>query len=170
MKKFNKRSPHGHELAQHTPHVDRTNSLKHLHQHRYNHVVRSASSSITEFGINFFILKVPVVVMLPTYLGPVWRCWRTVYRSSQAGIGQWGWRYPGWGSRSYPDTVCSLLPLVSLTTEWVKENIARHASSTFCGHGGLLPFLTTMTECEPREQSFHVLMVFLPLVLCKLNN
>ena len=32
-------------------HVDRTHSLTHLHQHRYNHVVRSASSTITYFGI-----------------------------------------------------------------------------------------------------------------------
>ena len=35
-------------------HVDRTHSLTHLHQHRYNHVVRSTSAAITEFGINFF--------------------------------------------------------------------------------------------------------------------
>ena len=34
-------------------HVDRTHSLTHLHKHSYNHVVRSASSAITEFGIDF---------------------------------------------------------------------------------------------------------------------
>ena len=32
--------------------VDRTHSLAHLYQHSYNHVVQSASSAITEFGIN----------------------------------------------------------------------------------------------------------------------
>ena len=36
-------------------HVDRTHSLTHLHQHSYNHVVRKASSAITEFGIEFII-------------------------------------------------------------------------------------------------------------------
>ena len=35
-------------------HVDRTHSLTHLHQHSYNHVVRSASSVITEFGIESY--------------------------------------------------------------------------------------------------------------------
>ena len=36
--------------------VDRTHSLKitYLHQHNYNHVVRSASSAITELGIEFY--------------------------------------------------------------------------------------------------------------------
>ena len=38
-------------------HVDRTHSLTHLHQHSYNHAVRSSSSAITEFGIKFFILR-----------------------------------------------------------------------------------------------------------------
>ena len=33
--------------------VDRTHSLTDLHQHSYNHVVRSASSAITEFEIEF---------------------------------------------------------------------------------------------------------------------
>ena len=32
-------------------HVDCTHSLTHLHQHSYNHVERSASSAITESGI-----------------------------------------------------------------------------------------------------------------------
>ena len=32
-------------------HIDCTHSLTHLHQHSYNHVVRSASSAIAEFGI-----------------------------------------------------------------------------------------------------------------------
>ena len=32
-------------------HVDRPHSLTHLHQHGYNHVVRKASSAISEFGI-----------------------------------------------------------------------------------------------------------------------
>ena len=41
-------------------HVDRMHSLTHLiYQHGYNDAVRSASSATTEFGINFFILKVP---------------------------------------------------------------------------------------------------------------
>ena len=40
-------------------HVNRTHSLTHLHQYSYKHVVRSASSAITEFGIDFFIFKVP---------------------------------------------------------------------------------------------------------------
>ena len=35
-------------------HVDRMHSFTHLHQHSYNHVVRSASSAITEFGIKFY--------------------------------------------------------------------------------------------------------------------
>ena len=39
-------------------HVDSTHSLTHLHQRSYNHVVRSASSDITQFGIKFY-LKVP---------------------------------------------------------------------------------------------------------------
>ena len=39
-------------------HVGHTHSLTHVHQHSYNHVVRSASSAITEFGISF-ILTVP---------------------------------------------------------------------------------------------------------------
>ena len=41
--------------------VDLTHSLTHLHQHSYNHVMRSTSSAITEFGIDFVfcILKVP---------------------------------------------------------------------------------------------------------------
>ena len=39
-------------LITHT-HVDCTHSLTHLHQHRYNHVVRSVSSAIIEFGIKF---------------------------------------------------------------------------------------------------------------------
>ena len=38
--------------------VDRTHSLTRLHQHSYNHVVQSAISAITEFGIEFD-LKVP---------------------------------------------------------------------------------------------------------------
>ena len=66
MKNFNRRSSYGHhdsklrELAQyiHT-HRDCTHSHTHLHQHSYNHEVQSASSAITEFGIHFFILKVP---------------------------------------------------------------------------------------------------------------
>ena len=33
-------------------HIDGTHSLTHLHQHSYNHVVRSASSAITEFGMD----------------------------------------------------------------------------------------------------------------------
>ena len=41
-------------------HVDRTHSLTHLHQDSYNHVVRSASSAITEINLeSIFILKVP---------------------------------------------------------------------------------------------------------------
>ena len=62
MKKFNRRSSHGHhgskrrELVQHThTHVDRTHSLTQLHQHSYNHFVQSASSPITEFGIKYKI-------------------------------------------------------------------------------------------------------------------
>ena len=39
-------------------HVGHTHSLTHVHQHSYNHVARSASSAITEFGISF-ILTVP---------------------------------------------------------------------------------------------------------------
>ena len=38
--------------------ADRMHSLTHLHQHSYNHVVRSAHSAITEFAINGFF-KVP---------------------------------------------------------------------------------------------------------------
>ena len=38
------------ELNKHN-HVDRTHSL--THQHSYNHIVRSVSSAITEFGIEF---------------------------------------------------------------------------------------------------------------------
>ena len=34
-------------------HVDHTHSLTHLHQYIHNHVVRSASSAVTEFGIQF---------------------------------------------------------------------------------------------------------------------
>ena len=34
-------------------HVDRTHSLTHLHQHSYIHMVRSASSTITTFGIKY---------------------------------------------------------------------------------------------------------------------
>ena len=34
-------------------HVDRTHSLTHLNQYSYNHVVRSASSTITEIRIIF---------------------------------------------------------------------------------------------------------------------
>ena len=41
-----------------TTHMERTHSLTHLHHQGYNHVVRSASSAITEFGIGFY-LKVP---------------------------------------------------------------------------------------------------------------
>ena len=41
-------------------HVDRTPSLTHVHQHSYTHIVRSASSAITEFGIKFYF-KVPEV-------------------------------------------------------------------------------------------------------------
>ena len=42
-------------------HVDHTHSPTHLHQHGYNHVVRSASSAITLYRIwnQFFILDVP---------------------------------------------------------------------------------------------------------------
>ena len=46
-------------------HVDRMHSLTQLHQHSHNHVVRSARSAITEFGMEFkkinffFFLKVP---------------------------------------------------------------------------------------------------------------
>ena len=32
-------------------HMDRVHLLTHLHQHSYNQVARSASSAITEFGI-----------------------------------------------------------------------------------------------------------------------
>ena len=39
--------------------VDRTHSLTHLHQRSYKHYVRSANSTITEFGVYFFIVKVP---------------------------------------------------------------------------------------------------------------
>ena len=34
--------------------MDRTHSLTHLHQHSSNHIVQSASSAVTEFGIKFF--------------------------------------------------------------------------------------------------------------------
>ena len=61
MKNFNRRSSHGHygskrcELAQHTDtHMDYTHSLTQLHQHSYNHNMRSASSTVTEFGIKFY--------------------------------------------------------------------------------------------------------------------
>ena len=40
-------------------HVDRMHSLTHLHQHSYNHLVRSAGSAITEFGEKNNLLKVP---------------------------------------------------------------------------------------------------------------
>ena len=60
MKNFNRRSSHGHhgskrhELAQHA-HARGLHAFTHLqlHQHSYNHVVRSATSVITEFGIFF---------------------------------------------------------------------------------------------------------------------
>ena len=51
-------------------HVDRMHSLTHLHHHSYNHVVQSASSTITEFRINLFILKVPEGVLAN------WSTWR----------------------------------------------------------------------------------------------
>ena len=38
-------------------HLDRSHSLTHLHQHSSNHVVRSASSGITEFGIGNTFLR-----------------------------------------------------------------------------------------------------------------
>ena len=38
-------------------HMDRMHSLTHLHQNRYNHVVRSASSAIAKFGIKFCIYQ-----------------------------------------------------------------------------------------------------------------
>ena len=38
-------------------HVDGTHSLIHLHQHSDNHVVRSASSAITEFGIELLFWR-----------------------------------------------------------------------------------------------------------------
>ena len=37
--------------------VDHSHSLTHLRQHSYNHVVRSASSAVAEFGIKFLFLK-----------------------------------------------------------------------------------------------------------------
>ena len=39
-------------------HVDRMQSLTHLHPHSYNHVVQSASSAITEFGGRGFLVRV----------------------------------------------------------------------------------------------------------------
>ena len=48
-------------------HVDHTHSLTHLHQHIYNHVKRSASSAIMEFGIKVFTLKVPERGSKPEY-------------------------------------------------------------------------------------------------------
>ena len=33
--------------------VDCMRSLRHLHEHSYNHFVRSASSAITDFGVTF---------------------------------------------------------------------------------------------------------------------
>ena len=36
-------------------HMDHTHSLTRVHQHSYNHVVRSASPAVTEFGIKFFL-------------------------------------------------------------------------------------------------------------------
>ena len=63
MKNFNMRSYHGHHGQRavnrrntHT-HLDRTHLLARLHQHRYNHVVRSASSAITHFGIDCFYVE-----------------------------------------------------------------------------------------------------------------
>ena len=57
-KNSNRRSSRGHRGSKRRArtgatrtHVDRTHSLTHLHQHSYNHVLRSASSAITEFGI-----------------------------------------------------------------------------------------------------------------------
>ena len=38
-------------------HVDRMHSVTHLHHHSYNHVVQSASSAITEFGIKFLFWR-----------------------------------------------------------------------------------------------------------------
>ena len=35
-------------------HVDRTHSRTHLHKHSYNHIVRSANSANTEFGIKLY--------------------------------------------------------------------------------------------------------------------
>ena len=40
-------------------HVYRTHSLTHSHQHSYNHVVRSASSAITESEIESLFSKGP---------------------------------------------------------------------------------------------------------------
>ena len=34
-------------------HVDHMHSLTHLHQYSYNHIVQSASSAVTEFGMTF---------------------------------------------------------------------------------------------------------------------
>ena len=38
-------------------HVDRKHSLTHLHQHSFNHIVRSVSSAVTEFGIKILFSR-----------------------------------------------------------------------------------------------------------------
>ena len=60
MKNFNRRISHGHrgstrhKLAQH---ARSRGSLTHLHQHSYNHVMKSTSTAITEVGIKFLFWR-----------------------------------------------------------------------------------------------------------------
>ena len=47
-------------------HVDRMHSLTHLHQHSYNHFVRSPSSAVTEFGIKFYLKGLHWIILQHT--------------------------------------------------------------------------------------------------------
>ena len=43
--------------------VDRMHSIIYLHQHSYNHFVRSASSAVTEFEFEFLFFVLDIVIM-----------------------------------------------------------------------------------------------------------
>ena len=61
MKNFNRRSSHDdhdskHRKLAHHAHSRGSHAFTHtLHQHSYNHIVRSANSAITEFGIDYWV-------------------------------------------------------------------------------------------------------------------
>ena len=69
MKKFNRRKSNGHHGSKRREQVQDANHftwIAHIHSYTYrnsyNHVVRGASSAITEFGVDFvYVLKVPEV-------------------------------------------------------------------------------------------------------------